>query len=38
MIKAPNKMIQSVKEAYSCYQSELAKQRAGKEDTHKLLK
>ena len=38
MIKAPNKMIQSVKEAHSCYQSELAKQRAGKEDTHKLLK
>ena len=36
MIKVPNKMIQSVKEAHSRHQSELAKQRAEKEDTQKI--
>ena len=38
VIKVPNKMIQSVKEAHSCYQSELAKWGAEKEDTQKSLK
>ena len=38
VIKVPNKMIQSVKEAHSCYQSELVKRRAEKEDTQKSLK
>ena len=37
-IKAPNKMIQSVQKTHSRYQSELAKQRGEKEDTHKSLK
>ena len=37
-IKVPKKMIQGVKEAYSICQSELTKQRAGKEDTRKLHK
>ena len=37
-IKVPNKIIQSVKEAHSGYQSEPAKQRTEKEDTQKLIK
>ena len=37
-IKVPNKIIQSVKEAHSGYQSELAKHRTEKEDTQKSIK
>ena len=37
-IKVLNKIIQSVKEAHSGYQSEPAKQRTEKEDTQKLIK
>ena len=37
-IKVPNKIIQSVKEAHSSYQSELAKHRTEKEDTQKSIK
>ena len=37
-IKVSNKIIESVKEAHSRYQSELAKQKAEKEDTQKSFK